>query len=91
LGLVYVCSYGYYIPGIHLVSRGQTAFFRFSLWWRKKGSGDLTIGFAGDKIVRFWRALIADDKSKRGVKELWDYVANCTYARPVFEQKEWKR
>ena len=22
-----------------LVSRGQTAFFRFYLWWRKKGSG----------------------------------------------------
>ena len=22
-----------------VVSRGQTAFFRFYLWWRKKGSG----------------------------------------------------
>ena len=26
-------------PVSRLVSRCQTAFFRFSLWWRKKGSG----------------------------------------------------
>ena len=25
------------------VSRGQTAFFHFSLWWRKKGSGELPL------------------------------------------------
>jgi len=41
----------------------------------EKGSGDLTIGFACDKIARFWRALIADDEPKRGVKDLWDYVS----------------
>jgi len=33
-------------------------------------SGDLTIGFACDKIARFWRALIADDEPKRGVKDM---------------------
>jgi len=42
------------------------------LWWQKKGTGDLTIGFACDKIARFWRALIADDEPKRGVKDMWD-------------------
>jgi len=45
----------------------------FSLWWQKKGSGDLTIGFAC-KIPRFCGALIAGDELKRGVKDLWNYV-----------------
>jgi len=62
---------------VKLVSRGQTAFFRFTLWWRKKGSGDFTIGFACDEIPRFWGALIAGDEPKRGVKDLWDYVSLC--------------
>jgi len=60
---------------MYIVLCGQTAFFHFSLWWQKKGSGDLTIGFACDKITRFWQALIADDEPKRGVKYLWDYVS----------------
>jgi len=58
-----------------LVSCGQTAFFRFSLWWRKRGSGDLTMRFACDKIARFWQVLIADDEPKRGAKDLWDYIS----------------
>jgi len=49
--------------------RGHTAFFRFSLWWRKKGSGDLTMGFACNKIPRFWEVLIVGDELKRGVKD----------------------
>ena len=53
-----------------LVSRSQTAFFRFSLWWRKKGSGDLAIEFACDEIDRFCRALIAGDEPKRGANDL---------------------
>ena len=52
-------------PTATLVSRSQTAFFRFSLWWRKKGSGDLAIEFAFNEIDRFCRALIAgDDRTK---------------------------
>ena len=47
-----------------VVSRSQTAFFRFSLWWRKKGSGNLTIEFACDEIDRFCRALITGDEPK---------------------------
>jgi len=43
-------------------------FFLFFFVVAEKGSGDLTIGFACDKITRFWRALIADDKPKRSVK-----------------------
>ena len=54
-----------------LVSRSQTAFFRFSLWWRKKGSRDLTIEFACDKIPSFWGAFIAGDEPKRGANDLW--------------------
>ena len=60
---------------VTLVSRSQTAFFRFSLWWRKKGSGDLTIGFACDKIPSFWGALIAGDEPKRGANDLWGYAS----------------
>jgi len=65
-----------------LVLHGQTAFFCFSLWWWKKGSGDLTIGFACDKIARFWRALIVDDEPKRGVKDMWDYVSQLYIRAP---------
>ena len=54
-----------------LVSRSQTAFFRFSLWWRKKGLGDLTIEFACDEIPSFWGALIAGDEPKRAANDLW--------------------
>ena len=61
----------FHSPEAGLVSRSQTAFFRFSLWWRKKGSGDLTIEFACDKIPSFWGALIADDEPKRGANDLW--------------------
>ena len=38
---------------LRLVSHSQTAFFCFSLWWQKKGSGDLTIEFPCDEIDRF--------------------------------------
>ena len=61
-----------------VVSRSQTAFFRFSLWWRKKGSGDLTIEFACDEIDRFCRALIAGDEPKRGAKDLGGCVSYYT-------------
>jgi len=51
------------------------------LWWQKKGSGDLTIGFACDQIPRFWEALIVGDEPKEVliiiiiiIKDLWDYV-----------------
>ena len=65
-----------YIVGyILVVSRSQTAFFRFSLWWRKKGSEDLTIEFACDKIPSFWGALIAGDEPKRGANDLWGYAS----------------
>jgi len=67
---------------LEVVSCDQTTFFRFSLWWRKKGSGDLTIGFACDKITRFWRALIADNEPKRGVRELWNYVSQLYIRAP---------
>ena len=30
------CIVRFKVSGSPLVSRGQTAFFRFSLWWRKK-------------------------------------------------------
>jgi len=65
-----------------LVSHGQTAFFHFYLWWWKKGSGDLTIRFACEKIVKFWRALIADDEPKRDVKDMWDYVSQPYICAP---------
>ena len=56
-----------------VVSRSQTAFFRFSLWWQKKGSGDLAIEFVCDEIDRFCRALIAGDEPKRGA----NYLCGC--------------
>ena len=62
----------------HLVSRSLTTFFCFSLWWQKKGSGDLTIEFACDEIPRFWRALIAGDKPKSGANDLWGYASYWT-------------
>ena len=62
-------------PQTSIVSRSQTAFFRFSLWWQKKGSGDLTIEFACDKIPSFWGALIAGDEPKRGANDLWGYAS----------------
>ena len=52
--------------------------FRFSLWWQKKGSGNLTTEFNCDKIDRFCRALIAVDKPKIGAKDLWDYASHYT-------------
>jgi len=55
----------------------------------KKGSGDLTIEFACDKIARFWRALIADVEPKRGVKDLWDYVSQlyiCNNSRDLYKR-----
>ena len=58
-----------------IFSRSQTAFFCFSLWWRKKGSGDLTIEFACDKIPSFWEALIAGDGLKIGANDLWGYAS----------------
>ena len=59
----------------HLVSCSLTAFFCFSLWWWKKGSGDLTIEFACDEIPSFWIALIAGDKPKSGANDLWGYAS----------------
>jgi len=47
-------------------------FFPFFFVVVEKGSGDLIIGFACDKIPRFWQMLISDDEPKRGVKDLWD-------------------
>ena len=44
---------------VTLVSRSQTAFFRFLFVVAEKGSGDLTIEFACDEIPSFWGALIA--------------------------------
>jgi len=48
-----------------LVLHSQTTFFHFTLWWRKKGSSDLTVGFACNEISRFWGALIAGDEPKK--------------------------
>ena len=50
-------------------------FFHFSLWWWKKGSGDLTIEIACDEIDRFCWALIAGDKPKRGANDLCGCVS----------------
>ena len=74
-----------YYAGFSLVSRSQTAFFRFSLWWRKKGSGDLTIEFACDEIDRFCRALIAGDEPKRGAYDLCGCVSygELLHKRPL--------
>ena len=68
-----------------LVSRSQTAFFRFSLWWRKKGSGDLAIEFACYEIDRFCRALIAGDEPKRGANDLCGCVSyvELLHKRPL--------
>jgi len=49
-------------------------FFPLFFVMAEKGSGDLTIGFACNKIPRFWGALIAGDEPKRGIKDLWNYV-----------------
>ena len=55
-------------------------FFPFFFVVVEKGSGDLTIGFACNKIPRFWEALIAGDEPKRGVKDLWDYLSQLACA-----------
>ena len=40
----------------------------------KKGSGDLTIKFAFDKIPRFCGELIGGGEPKRGSNDLWGYA-----------------
>jgi len=47
----------------------------FLFFVAEKGSGDLTIGFVCNEITRLCQGLITDDESKRGVKDLWDYVS----------------
>jgi len=50
-------------------------FFPFFFVVMEKGSGDLTIGFACDKIARFWQVFITDVEPKGGVKDMWDHVS----------------
>ena len=49
-----------------MVSRNQTAFFRFCFVVAEKESGDLTTEFPCDEIDNFCPASIVSDESKRG-------------------------
>ena len=44
----------------YLVSRGQTAFFRFYLWWRKKGSGLVHTRISSSRPPLWWGVIIEE-------------------------------
>ena len=71
----------------HIVSRGQTAFFRFSLWWRKKGSGITSIVIWFWLLSRFWWCWLVKMANKEvltrckwHVTQLEAFIHNTSFA-----------